>query len=284
MTADSVLDEDTWGRLSQMIRAAHEENRETLLVLMRSFAQEALPAHQCAGLYVWYLLRNAIAEKVGGRAPTDAELTHISRDYFAGFSVLVDADRSVLEDTFRKVCERPPLNREIRPGDLLVLGPAALGVLYEDPDAELERMKPRLINWWQKYGEKFHSQGVLRYGSCSSLEYGSRRRGRGRASLTDLGAREYNSGTASFISPDPLLDPGDPQDLNAYAYAGDSPPSSEDPSGAMQGGEGTPPNPCGVDAPASCNPKGAAASTQGRRPPAAAAARAGCPPEAATDR
>jgi RHS repeat-associated protein len=54
--------------------------------------------------------------------------------------------------------------------------------------------------------------------------------------LTSLGAREYDSGTASFISPDPLLDPGDPQDLNAYAYAEDTPPSGEDPSGAIRTG------------------------------------------------
>jgi RHS repeat-associated protein len=51
--------------------------------------------------------------------------------------------------------------------------------------------------------------------------------------LTNLGAREYNSGTDSFASPDPILNPTDPQDLNPYAYAEDTPPSSEDPSGAM---------------------------------------------------
>jgi RHS repeat-associated protein len=51
--------------------------------------------------------------------------------------------------------------------------------------------------------------------------------------LTDIGAREYDSGTCSFISPDPVLDPDDPQDLNAYAYAYDSPPSAEDPSGQV---------------------------------------------------
>lgn len=49
--------------------------------------------------------------------------------------------------------------------------------------------------------------------------------------LTNLGAREYDSGTGSFASPDPLLVPTDPQDLNPYAYAQDSPPTSEDPSG-----------------------------------------------------
>ena len=51
-------------------------------------------------------------------------------------------------------------------------------------------------------------------------------------SLTDLGAREYQPGTGSFISPDPLLNAYDPQDLNAYAYAADNPATLEDPTGA----------------------------------------------------
>jgi len=56
--------------------------------------------------------------------------------------------------------------------------------------------------------------------------------------LTDLGAREYQPGVGSFISPDPLLKPYDPQNLNAYAYAADNPSTYSDPSGAMmiQGG------------------------------------------------
>jgi RHS repeat-associated protein len=49
--------------------------------------------------------------------------------------------------------------------------------------------------------------------------------------LVDLGAREYNSQAGSFISPDTLLSPADPQDLNAYAYATDDPASLSDPSG-----------------------------------------------------
>ena len=49
--------------------------------------------------------------------------------------------------------------------------------------------------------------------------------------LTNLGAREYDSGTGAFASPDPLLNPTDPQDLNPYAYAQDSPPTGQDPTG-----------------------------------------------------
>jgi RHS repeat-associated protein len=51
--------------------------------------------------------------------------------------------------------------------------------------------------------------------------------------LTDLGAREYQPGTGSFITPDPLLKPYDPQDLNPYAYAEGNPSTNADPTGAM---------------------------------------------------
>lgn len=160
---DSVLDEEVWDRLAGMIRAAHEMDRELFAVRARSLGEEVeLPGQQRAGLYLWYLLRNALGGKVGGRVPTDAELARISRDYFARFSAVVDADRLALEDTFRKVFERAPLKEEIGPGALLVLGLAAVGVLYEDPDAELSKMKPHLDSWWRKHAEKFHSQGLLR--------------------------------------------------------------------------------------------------------------------------
>jgi RHS repeat-associated protein len=49
---------------------------------------------------------------------------------------------------------------------------------------------------------------------------------------TNLGAREYSPGIGQFISPDPLINPYDPQDLNAYAYATDNPATDSDPSGA----------------------------------------------------
>jgi RHS repeat-associated protein len=51
--------------------------------------------------------------------------------------------------------------------------------------------------------------------------------------LVNLGAREYNPANSQFISPDPLLNPQDPQDFNPYAYSGDDPTTEEDPTGLM---------------------------------------------------
>ncbi|MPY57780.1 sugar-binding protein [Streptomyces spongiae] len=49
--------------------------------------------------------------------------------------------------------------------------------------------------------------------------------------LVHLGARDYDPTTGRFLSVDPVLDPTDPQQLNAYAYSNSSPVSHSDPTG-----------------------------------------------------
>ncbi|MFB6719347.1 RHS repeat-associated core domain-containing protein [Kribbella sp. NPDC056345] len=51
--------------------------------------------------------------------------------------------------------------------------------------------------------------------------------------LTTVGAREYDPTIGRFISVDPLLDAGDPQQLLGYTYANDNPVSGSDPSGMI---------------------------------------------------
>jgi len=49
--------------------------------------------------------------------------------------------------------------------------------------------------------------------------------------LTYVGARAYDPDTGQFISPDPVLDPANPLDLNAYAYGYGNPVGNADPTG-----------------------------------------------------
>ncbi|MBN6033360.1 type IV secretion protein Rhs [Amycolatopsis sp. 195334CR] len=49
--------------------------------------------------------------------------------------------------------------------------------------------------------------------------------------LTHLGAREYDPKNGRFTSADPVLDQDDPQQMNGYAYANNSPVTNSDPSG-----------------------------------------------------
>ncbi|MEV4562074.1 polymorphic toxin-type HINT domain-containing protein, partial [Kitasatospora sp. NPDC049285] len=49
--------------------------------------------------------------------------------------------------------------------------------------------------------------------------------------LTNLGAREYQPTLGRFLSLDPLLDAGDPQQWNGYAYSNNDPVNLSDPTG-----------------------------------------------------
>ncbi|MFI6501026.1 RHS repeat-associated core domain-containing protein [Nonomuraea typhae] len=51
--------------------------------------------------------------------------------------------------------------------------------------------------------------------------------------LVHLGAREYDPKNGRFISVDPVIDEADPQQLNGYAYANNSPVSASDPDGQL---------------------------------------------------
>ncbi|MGM9465196.1 ricin-type beta-trefoil lectin domain protein [Streptomyces murinus] len=48
-----------------------------------------------------------------------------------------------------------------------------------------------------------------------------------------LGARNYDPVQGRFLSPDPVFEPGDPNQMGGYTYAGDNPASGSDPSGLM---------------------------------------------------
>ncbi|MFI0939446.1 polymorphic toxin-type HINT domain-containing protein [Streptomyces sp. NPDC021020] len=58
--------------------------------------------------------------------------------------------------------------------------------------------------------------------------------------LTHLGARDYDPTTGRFISVDPVLDPGNPQQLNGYTYSNNNPATLDDPSGAYPTPSGGP--------------------------------------------
>ncbi|WSX17942.1 polymorphic toxin-type HINT domain-containing protein [Streptomyces sp. NBC_00988] len=56
--------------------------------------------------------------------------------------------------------------------------------------------------------------------------------------LNLLGARNYDPVTGRFLTPDPLFEPGDPNQMGGYTYAGDNPASGADPSGLMLEADG----------------------------------------------
>ncbi|GHG31364.1 type IV secretion protein Rhs [Amycolatopsis bullii] len=58
--------------------------------------------------------------------------------------------------------------------------------------------------------------------------------------LTHVGARDYDADLGRFVSLDPILNPLDPQQVNGYSYANNSPVSFSDPSGLILQMDGRP--------------------------------------------
>jgi RHS repeat-associated protein len=56
--------------------------------------------------------------------------------------------------------------------------------------------------------------------------------------LTHLGARDYDPLAGRFLSADPLLDPADPEQFDAYGYADANPGTRSDPTGLASGPDG----------------------------------------------
>ncbi|WP_447005926.1 RHS repeat-associated core domain-containing protein [Saccharothrix isguenensis] len=52
--------------------------------------------------------------------------------------------------------------------------------------------------------------------------------------LTQVGARLYDNASGRFLSADPIIDNNDPQQLNGYAYANNSPVTFSDPTGLLR--------------------------------------------------
>ena len=51
--------------------------------------------------------------------------------------------------------------------------------------------------------------------------------------LVELGEREYDAATGRFLSVDPVIDPGDPQQMNGYTYASNNPITFSDADGNL---------------------------------------------------
>jgi RHS repeat-associated protein len=55
----------------------------------------------------------------------------------------------------------------------------------------------------------------------------------GSDDLTTIGERQYDPTTGRFLTPDPVLEAGDPTQMGGYAYAADNPVTDSDPSGQI---------------------------------------------------
>lgn len=158
--AESV-DEVAWSHLSGMIGAAHRLDHADYVARARALGAESLARQQRAGLYVWFLLRNAVGEVIEWRVPSDEDLERVARDHARGFRILTGGDAKALENVLRQAWRRSQREKKLTPGEMLVVGGAAIGLLCHDAGGSLNRMKPQLDEWWRKHAGDYLKGGLI---------------------------------------------------------------------------------------------------------------------------
>jgi hypothetical protein len=153
------LDEAQWEILLDGVIASHDGDAVAAHAATRRYAAR-VPFDNQLGAYLWYLLRYRVAVMVDGR-PTAKELREISGRARLKFAAVIRGDQNLLENVLRTVFRMASPQEKVVEGQFVVLGLAALGVLLDDPAADMQSMRPQLADYWRRNVEKFRAEGIL---------------------------------------------------------------------------------------------------------------------------
>jgi hypothetical protein len=157
-SARDGLDDGIWEVVRESTEAAHRGDANGHVAPLLRFERET-PHDTKVGIYLWYLLRYRVAALLG-RRPNREDLQALASQYYSQFSKLIRGDQSQLEDTLLTVFALAPEDRKVKGGNAVVMGSAALGVLLDNPAADLEGMRPHLAAWWQRNKAGFGGAGA----------------------------------------------------------------------------------------------------------------------------
>jgi hypothetical protein len=153
------LDDANWEILCDAIAAAHRGDTAAAHAATRRLDTD-VPVDGQAGTYLWYLLRYRVTEIFGHR-PTQEDLRELTAISYPKFSRVIRGDSRLLWNTLRTVFKLAPDEEKVTAGQLVVAGSVALGVLLDDPQAQMDAMRPHLADWWRRSLESFRAQGIL---------------------------------------------------------------------------------------------------------------------------
>jgi len=163
-TAPDGLDELRWRTLCKMIIAASMGDPTAAHRACSQLAERrpAEPRDGHAAVYLWFLIRYRVLELLG-RTPTEDDLHDLAVRFNPRFARVArqDRDPDLLQRTLRTYYELTTLDDEVAGGLVVVAGTAALGAMLDNPQAQLEAMRPHLAKWLRDNGEYLRNIGLL---------------------------------------------------------------------------------------------------------------------------
>jgi len=156
------LDPLRWGILSEMITAAAQGDSNGVHNAASRMGGE-VPDDGVAGTYLWFLIHYHVPRLIG-HPPTAADLYQLARRIHARFTQAVPParrDHTLAERALRTFFDFAVEDEQVNGGLLVITGAAALGVMLDNPLAQLQVMKPYLADWWRQNLDDFRDQGLL---------------------------------------------------------------------------------------------------------------------------
>lgn len=142
------MNDSVWNLLVELVSAAHSADHKRFIAALQPYGYSTtLEDQQLTALYAHVLLTTHISGTLR-RVPTVEDLNQLARAHSRDFDILLPTGpKLTLEETLRKafkIGQQPePIKRGIYDISLI----AALGLLLEDPQTDLDELRPRLATW-----------------------------------------------------------------------------------------------------------------------------------------
>ena len=140
------IDEDAWQCLTLAVVAANRADLNGMAMHLHGFKSLADDQAHDAGRYLWYLLRYRVVQLLR-RRPTAEDLHELASRTYPRYRQVVRESVITLEDTLRFFFRLPPVGSQLPGGRLFASATTILGVLLDDPSADLVAIRPALAKW-----------------------------------------------------------------------------------------------------------------------------------------
>ncbi|HVY08819.1 MAG TPA: hypothetical protein VHB18_01555 [Mycobacteriales bacterium] len=139
-----------WQLLTDSIVGAHARSHDRHLEPLRRLGT-AVPADG-QGIGIVYLLLILVLKERVAEQVNPAALRQVAAETYEAWAPLIGRPRSALEAVFLSPFELNPDDEAVVGTELMVHGTAALGILLQDPTADVARFRPFVDEWWQDFG------------------------------------------------------------------------------------------------------------------------------------
>ena len=149
----ATVDADAWQKVNDLVLAANAMDLAAFRVAY--VALDDLDDFQVAAGYLYYLLWRRASFLIRKKEPSLDDIAKLADLVYSRWTQLVVADKVALEHTLRTVLGKSEFGAQVGGTFFAAYTSAALGVLLEDAEHELEEMRPYVASWYQrKFGAK----------------------------------------------------------------------------------------------------------------------------------